>query len=201
MVKVIKNDRHRVGRCRSAVCGEIRDCLACRNLHILFQPQQCLRHSELEHGEPDRADQHVSGETVGEVFVRRVRYRIDTADQRQEHQDRAKAAHHVIARCHRAGLFHQDRSGNRAGHVHEDEAEAGKKEQPDFLHPILKKLSLPLTGVLEEGAAIKVKMEALKSLKERLLTRAEIIQRRLETEQKNLDDAYQKLKRRGEAFV
>jgi hypothetical protein len=82
-----------------------------------------------------------------------------------------------------------------------DEAEAGKKEAPDFLHPILKKLSLPLTGVLEEGAAIKVKMEALKSLKERLLTRAEIIQRRLETEQKNLDDAYQKLKRRGEAFV
>jgi hypothetical protein len=71
-----------------------------------------------------------------------------------------------------------------------DEAEAGKKEAPDFLYPILKKLSLPTSGVLEEGAAIKVKMEALKSLKERLLTRAEIIQRRLETEQKNLDDAY-----------
>jgi exonuclease VII small subunit len=44
-------------------------------------------------------------------------------------------------------------------------------------------------------------MEALKSLKERLLTRAEIIQRRLETEQKNLDEAYQKLKRRGEQYV
>ena len=55
--------------------------------------------------------------------------------------------------------------------------------------PILKKLSLENTE-LDEEAAIHVKNEALRSLKERLLTRAEIIQRRLEDEQKNLEAAY-----------
>jgi hypothetical protein len=35
-----------------------------------------------------------------------------------------------------------------------------------------------------------VKNEALRSLKDRLLTRAEIIQRRLDEEQKKLEDAY-----------
>jgi len=43
---------------------------------------------------------------------------------------------------------------------------------------------------LDEEAAINVKNEALRNLKERLLTRAEIIQRRLEEEQKNLETAY-----------
>lgn len=47
---------------------------------------------------------------------------------------------------------------------------------------ILTKLGLPLNTALEENAAILVKTEALKNLKERLLTRAEIIQRRLEEE-------------------
>jgi len=51
--------------------------------------------------------------------------------------------------------------------------------------PILKKLNLQDVQ-LEEEAAIAVKNEALRSLKERLLTRAEIIQRRLEEEQNNL---------------
>ena len=66
--------------------------------------------------------------------------------------------------------------------------------------PILKKLCLKDTGPLEEEAAIQVKTEALKSLKERLLTRAEIIQRRLEDEQKKLEAAYQRLKRKGDTF-
>jgi hypothetical protein len=43
------------------------------------------------------------------------------------------------------------------------------------LLPILKKLSLENKGELDEEAAIHVKNEALKNLKERLLTRAEII--------------------------
>lgn len=43
---------------------------------------------------------------------------------------------------------------------------------------------------MDEEAAINVKNEALRNLKERLLTRAEIIQRRLEEEQKNLETAY-----------
>ena len=82
-----------------------------------------------------------------------------------------------------------------------DETIAEKGKVKDWLAPILKKLCLSdSNGPLEEEAAIRVKMEALKSLKERLLTRAEIIQRRLETEQKHLDEAYQQLKRRGEHF-
>ena len=56
--------------------------------------------------------------------------------------------------------------------------------------PILRKLSLPLEGELQEEAAISVQNEALRSLKERLLTRAEIIQRRLENERKNLEEAH-----------
>lgn len=43
-----------------------------------------------------------------------------------------------------------------------------------------------------------VKNEALRNLKERLLTRAEIIQRRLEDEQKLLEQAYANLRRKGE---
>ena len=57
-----------------------------------------------------------------------------------------------------------------------DEAEVEKEK--DYLAPILKKLSLE-GKTLDEEAAIHVKNEALKNLKERLLTRAEIIQRRL----------------------
>ena len=56
--------------------------------------------------------------------------------------------------------------------------------------PILKKLSLEDKGELDEEAAIHVKNEALKNLKERLLTRAEIIQKRLVEEQKKLEQAF-----------
>ena len=55
-----------------------------------------------------------------------------------------------------------------------DEQEEDEKAQ-DFLRPILKKLSISADAVLDEEAAIHVKNEALKNLKERLLTRAEII--------------------------
>ena len=64
--------------------------------------------------------------------------------------------------------------------------------------PILKKLCLENHTELDEDAAIHVKNEALKNLKERLLTRAEIISRRLEEEQKSLETAYANLKRKGE---
>ena len=55
------------------------------------------------------------------------------------------------------------------------EEETGKATEHDFLAPILKKLNLMDQPNLEEEAAIAVKNEALRSLKERLLTRAEII--------------------------
>jgi hypothetical protein len=70
-----------------------------------------------------------------------------------------------------------------------DEEENEKELEKDYLLPILKKLGLEPTE-LEEESAIAVKNEALRNLKERLLTRAEIIQRRLEEEQKNLENAY-----------
>lgn len=71
-----------------------------------------------------------------------------------------------------------------------DESEAEKLKEPDYLGHILKNLGLEDAVVLEEEACIKVKNEALRSLKDRLLTRAEIIQRRLEEEQHNLEQAY-----------
>jgi hypothetical protein len=57
--------------------------------------------------------------------------------------------------------------------VADDDVEESKK---DYLAPILKKLSLDeKSDHLDEEAAIHVKNEALKNLKDRLLTRAEII--------------------------
>lgn len=64
--------------------------------------------------------------------------------------------------------------------------------------PILKKLNLEKYPTLEEDAAIAVKNEALRSLKERLLTRAEIIQRRLEDEQNALTQKFTEFKRKNE---
>jgi len=71
-----------------------------------------------------------------------------------------------------------------------DEDETEKEKVRDYLLPILKKLSLENAAVFEEEAAISVKNEALRSLKERLLTRAEIIQRRLNDESEKLSQAY-----------
>ena len=78
-----------------------------------------------------------------------------------------------------------------------DEEETQNEKEKDYLAPILKKLGFGNQDLNEE-AAIMVKNEALRNLKERLLTRAEIIQRRLETEQAALEAAYANLKRKGE---
>lgn len=78
-----------------------------------------------------------------------------------------------------------------------DEEETTGTQEKDYLAPILKKLGFG-TQELNEEAAIMVKNEALRNLKERLLTRAEIIQRRLEDEQKLLEQAYANLRRKGE---
>lgn len=76
----------------------------------------------------------------------------------------------------------------KQGKKNEDEEILNEKEK-DYLQPILKKLGFSGKDLNEE-AAIMVKNEALRNLKERLLTRAEIIQRRLEEEQKSLEQAY-----------
>jgi hypothetical protein len=82
----------------------------------------------------------------------------------------------------------------------EDDDQATKER--DYLAPTLKKLGIQVDGeVLDDDIAMQVKNEALRSLKERLLTRADIIQRRLDEEQKNLEAAYQKLKRKGDTLA
>lgn len=66
----------------------------------------------------------------------------------------------------------RDKMKNAQIKQEDDSKEEAKK---DYLLPILKKLSLEDKGELDEEAAIHVKNEALKNLKDRLLTRAEII--------------------------
>ena len=56
-----------------------------------------------------------------------------------------------------------------------DENEAETHKEPDYLAHILKNLGFEDATTLEEEACIAVKNEALRSLKDRLLTRAEII--------------------------
>ncbi len=79
------------------------------------------------------------------------------------------------------------------------EDEKGADVKHDFLAPILKKLNLEGQKNLEVESAMAVKNEALRSLKERLLTRAEIIQRRLEEEQNNLTQKFTEYKRKNES--
>ena len=81
-----------------------------------------------------------------------------------------------------------------------DDEQEQQDTQQDFLKPILKKLALDTNSVLDEEAAIHVKNEALKNLKERLLTRAEIIQRRLNHEQYQLELAFNNLKHKGDGL-
>ena len=71
-----------------------------------------------------------------------------------------------------------------------DQDDTAQEQNTDILLPILKKCGYDDGQALEEEAAILVKNEALRSLKERLLTRATIIQNRLDQEQQNLENAY-----------
>ena len=71
-----------------------------------------------------------------------------------------------------------------------EEEEEEKEKKKDYLEQILEKLNLSNIDVLNPEQALEVKNEALKRLKQRLLTRAEIIQQRLETETKKLEGAF-----------
>jgi hypothetical protein len=79
-----------------------------------------------------------------------------------------------------------------------EEEDTGQDEKKDYLYPILEKLMYTQVGELTQEQAMEVKNEALKRLKERLLTRAEIIQRRLEDETNKLQKAFQELKKKGD---
>lgn len=71
-------------------------------------------------------------------------------------------------------IYVKARDKMKQGHK-KDESETALEEKRDYLLPILRKLSLQKEAELDEEAAINVKNEALRNLKERLLTRAEII--------------------------
>lgn len=86
-------------------------------------------------------------------------------------------------------IYEKARDKMKQSQVKKDEVGVDQK-QDDYLAPILKKLSLEDKTDLDEEAAIHVKNEALKNLKERLLTRAEIIQKRLVEEQRKLEQAF-----------
>lgn len=79
-----------------------------------------------------------------------------------------------------------------------EEEDTGQDEKKDYLYPILEKLMYTKVGELSQEQAMEVKNEALKRLKERLLTRAVIIQMRLEDETNKLQKAFQELKKKGD---
>ena len=71
-----------------------------------------------------------------------------------------------------------------------DQDDTAQTAEKDYLAATLKKCGFQDVKELEEEAAMQVKSEYMRSLKERLLNRAEIIQRRLDEEQRNLENAY-----------
>lgn len=80
-----------------------------------------------------------------------------------------------------------------------DEDEKEKSSEVDYLQPILEALNFQSITPLQKEQAQMVKNEALKRLKERLLTRAEIIQKRLEAETKALENAFKALKKKADS--
>ncbi len=108
----------------------------------------------------------------------------------------------IFSKILEKSIYEKARDKMKQGKKKEDD-QAEEETKKDYLLPILKKLSLEDKGdtELDEEAAIHVKNEALKNLKERLLTRAEIIQKRLVEEQKKLETAFANLKRKGEAMT
>lgn len=92
----------------------------------------------------------------------------------------------IFSKILEKSIYEKARDKMKQSQVKKEESGESNKTN-DYLAPILKKLSLEDKNDLDEEAAIHVKNEALKNLKERLLTRAEIIQKRLVEEQRKLE--------------
>jgi hydroxylamine reductase (hybrid-cluster protein) len=105
----------------------------------------------------------------------------------------------IFSKILEKSIYEKARDKMKQSQVKKEESGESNKTN-DYLAPILKKLSLEDKNDLDEEAAIHVKNEALKNLKERLLTRAEIIQKRLVEEQRKLEQAFKSMKRSGEAM-
>lgn len=94
----------------------------------------------------------------------------------------------MFAKILEKSLYDKARDKMKLGKQQEEEDEA-KEQDKDYLAPILEKLNYQ-DMALQYDQAMDVKNHALKRLKERLLTRAEIIQRRLEAETQELEQAF-----------
>lgn len=94
--------------------------------------------------------------------------------QQLRQQNQAQVQEEIFNKILEKTIYEKARDKMKQGKTEQtDDKEEEKKK--DYLLPILKKLALEDVGPLDEEAAIMVKNEALKNLKERLLTRAEII--------------------------
>lgn len=94
-------------------------------------------------------------------------------------------------------LYEKAREKHKENLKKKDE-EAGKGvDTHDYLYPFLEKRKL-LGKVLVFQDAVSIKTDVMSKLKERLLSRAEIIQKRLEKERMQLDQAETQMSRKGE---
>ena len=112
---------------------------------------------------------------AGEITIR------SESDQAINQQRSAQQPEDIFVRILEKSIYAKARDKMKMGKKNQEDDTAQTKEY-DPLLPILKKCGFNDAGPLEEEAAIQVKNEALRSLKERLLTRATIIQRRLDQE-------------------
>ena len=103
------------------------------------------------------------------------------SEQAINQQRSAQTPEDIFVRILEKSIYMKARDKMKMGKKNDADDTAQQKEY-DFLLPILKKCGFNDGHPLEEEAAIQVKNEALRSLKERLLTRATIIQRRLDQE-------------------
>ena len=104
----------------------------------------------------------------------------------QDHRDNMENIYtHVLEKT----VYEKAREKSKQAHRQAQEEAEDKKEQ-HFLMPILKKLGYEHLPKLDMAQAINVKNEALRRLKERLLARADIIQKRIELESDQLKQFY-----------
>lgn len=113
-----------------------------------------------------------------------ARRESETAINQQRQQNNQED---IFLRILEKSIYMKARDKMKQGKKKTDE-DAGQTKERDYLAPILKKLGVQNQNeMLDDDIAMQVKNEALRSLKERLLTRAEIIQRRLDDESKHME--------------
>ena len=115
--------------------------------------------------------------TMNQEFANRKESETAINQQRQQNNQED-----IFQRILEKPIFMKARDKMKQGKKKNEDDDATTKER-DYLAPTLKKLGIQVDNeILDDDIAMQVKNEALRSLKERLLTRADIIQRRLDEE-------------------